>query len=43
MSFTRSDVLDMTVDEIEFFLEWLEERRNAEAEAIKKAHRKKST
>jgi len=30
----------MDLDEIEFFMEWLEERRRAEAAAIQKANRR---
>ena len=36
MSFTRP-IVDMDIDEIEFFLEWLDDRRSEEAAAIKKA------
>jgi hypothetical protein len=37
--FTRADVLAMDLDDVEFFLEWLEDRRRAEATAIRKASR----
>lgn len=40
-SFNRGDLLEMDLDEIEFFLEWLDERREKEAEAIRKASKPK--
>lgn len=36
MSFTRP-IMDMDIDEIEFFLEWLDDRRSEEASRIKAA------
>lgn len=42
LSFTRADVMDMDLDEIDFFLEWLDERREEEARKIKEAHRRGS-
>lgn len=39
-SFTREDVAGMDIDEIEFYLDWLDDRRTKEAEAIKKANKR---
>jgi len=36
-SFTRADVLDMSLGEIDEALDWLEEQRRREAEAMKRA------
>jgi len=36
-SFTRADVERMDLDEIEFYLDWLDERRTDEANRIKRA------
>lgn len=41
LNFTRSDVLEMELDEIDHYLETLDRRRNTEADAIKKASKKK--
>lgn len=40
MTFTRADVLDMTLDEALFHIERLGERRRSEAAAIKTRGRK---
>lgn len=39
LSFTPADVERLDLDEIEFYLDWLDERRSDEAERIKKASR----
>lgn len=36
-NFSKRDVAEMELDEIEFYLGWLEDRRKAEADAIRKA------
>jgi hypothetical protein len=38
LSFSRSEIREMPIDEIEFYLEWLEDMRRREAEAMKKAN-----
>ena len=38
-SFTRSDVERMDLGEIDFYLDWLDERRTDEANRIKQAHK----
>lgn len=38
-SFNLRDVEQMDLDEIEFYLDWLDERRSDEAERIKRASR----
>lgn len=40
LNFNARDVSEMDLDQIEFYMDWLEERRNAEAAAIKKANSK---
>jgi hypothetical protein len=39
-SFTRADVLEMSLQEIGFYLEWVEEQRDSEARAIKRASKR---
>lgn len=40
-SFTRADVFDMGIDEAEKLRDWLYDRRKKEAEAIRRASKKK--
>jgi len=37
--FTPEAIAAMGIDDIEFYMEWLDERRRAESNAIKKANR----
>lgn len=39
-SFTRADVLEMSVGEALYYLEWVDEQRSKEVSAIKQASRR---